>query len=180
MGAGDLSSLLEGYKRREDAAGLATIIDSPEAIRVLSAWPTIRVKWQKASGHKAKDLKLRWPWLWRGVSFDIDDLARAARLGIDQAYSLLRVLVAARAVYPDGTISGPASELVTAYVEKRLAMHAPKAKTKARERGHLEGPRARACPQCGARAGEACKLKTGKHYKRKFFHKARKDLSNDG
>ena len=171
----ELQKLLAPQRKAEEAAQLATVIDSPEAIRVLAAWPAARKAWKKPGGKAPTDLAKRWSWLWRGVSIDQQSLARTARLAADQSMAMLRVLVAARVVYPDGSISREAKELVGAYVAKRLAQNAPTAKA-AKEKNHKDGHRARACPECGAKAGEACKMKNGKRYTKPFIHKARKGM----
>lgn len=164
-----LQALLAAQRKREEAGQLATVIDSPEAIRVLAAWPATRKTWKKAAGKPPANPRARWEWLWRGVKLDPDSLARTARLAADQALAMLRVLQAARVVYPDGTISKHAHELVAGYVDKRLAQHAPR-----KSAGHKDGPRARACPECSAKAGERCRMPNGKHYTKPFHHKARK------
>ena len=173
-----LQALIAPQRKLEDAAQLATVIDSPEAIRVLAAWPATRKAWKKAAGKAPASSGPRWEWLWRGAKIDHDSLARTARLAADQAMAMLRVLVAARVVYPDGTISKHAAQLVGSYVEKRLAQHAPSAKSKERKErkasGYKDGPRSRACPTCNVKAGERCKMPSGKHYTKPFHHAARK------
>ena len=170
-----LQSLLAPQRKLEAVDQLATVIDSPEAIRILASWPRLRRRtWKKVGGKPPADLGMRWEWLWRGVKLDPDSLARAARLAPDQSMAILRVLVAARVIYPDGTISKHAADLVGSYVERRLAQHAPKATAPRKDANYKDGPRARQCPDCGAKAGERCRMPNGTHYTKPFHHKARK------
>lgn len=160
-----LAKLLEPFRSKENPAQLATVIDSPDAIRVIAAWTATRRAWKKAKGKPPKTLELLWSWLWRGVAFDRDTLAETSRLASDQAHYVLRALVAARIVYPDGTITQYAEELIDGYVEKRMKQHGrptTSAKGKPPE-----------CPTCGAEAGRPCRMKNGNEYKTTFQHKAR-------
>lgn len=164
-----LASHLEAFKESESSAQLATVVDSPEAIKVIQAWTATRKTWKKAAGKAPVALELLWSWLWRGVKFDREALAEQARIAVDQSHYVLRALVAAKLVYPDGTITKAASELVDAYVGKRMIQQGaaliPKTAT---------DPKSRECGECGAGIGQKCLMKNGKPYRKLFHHLVRR------
>ena len=187
-----LAKLLKPYKASEDEYKVAMILDSPEAIRVMAAWPGIRKKWAKYGGKMPADKALAWQWIWRCLTYDLEALALATRLSQRAAVSTLRVLVAAHAIYPDGTLSEAASKILDGYVQRRIAAKPgaprgggrPKGAKDAkprRERGKDSkrgkggsGPMAIECPMCGAGIGQRCLMATGTPYHRAYIHAARK------
>ena len=121
-----LDDLLSGHRDAEDDRDSQIVIGDDEATRVLAAWSRISTKWKKPSGKPPADEHQRWLWLWMGASYDLQQLTQATRLTERQAVSALRACVLARLVYPDGTISDPATKAVDARKGKRKPGRPPK------------------------------------------------------
>lgn len=164
-----LASHLQIFKQSESSAQLATVVDSPEAIKVIQAWTATRKTWKKSAGKAPATTELLWAWLWRGVKFDREALAEQARIAVDQSHYVLRALVAAKLVYPDGTITEAASKLVDAYVGKRMIQQGAALIPKG-----PDDPKSRECGECGAGIGQKCLMRNGKPYRKLFHHKVRR------
>jgi hypothetical protein len=140
----DLKKLLAPMRKQEGKAQLCSIVDDHNAIRLLDAFANAESAWRPRSRPKQPtEQGALWFWLWRFFLIDLDALAASARLTPEEATKLLRVLIAARLVYPDGTITRPAKTLIADFVRTRYPGRATgrpkgsavtaKAKTKAKK-----------------------------------------------
>ena len=125
----ELAELLRAFRDVEAQDQLAAVVDDRDAIRVLAAWRSVRWEWDAPSKRSPWDLGELWIWLWTGGRFDLEAIAAAVGSSLGIVEAALAVLVNARAVYPDGTISAHAQLLVEAHVSKcypRRAVGRPK------------------------------------------------------
>ena len=116
----DIEELLKGYRKLEKREDLAGVVDDPVGIRFLAAWRRQVPSWKKPRAKQPTEIGLLWLWLWSGVRYDREELAIAAKVNESAAELYLRACVSARIVYPDGTISKPATRLIAAHVTNRF------------------------------------------------------------
>lgn len=118
-----LASTLEG-----DGFDAATL-------RLLAAWQTTPHEWKQPKApcpDGGNPTPAAWAWLWSGIELDAVALADAANVSQSTARTRMRMLIATRLVFPDGTISDHAKRAMRAAVASRL----PKPKQK--EKGEKE------------------------------------------
>ncbi len=115
-----LTRLLKPFRERESVEDLATIVDDPNAIRVIASWARIEKKWKKPRSRKPRARLELWWYLWKGVTFDRAALASAAKVTEQAAHALLRTCANARVIYPDGTLSEHAKTLIADHVANRM------------------------------------------------------------
>ena len=131
-------------RKREGKAQLCSIVDDHNAIRLLDAFANAETAWRPRGRAKPpKEQGALWFWFWRFFLIDLEALAASAKLTTEEATKLLRVLIAARLVYPDGTITKPGKTLIADFVSTRYPGKAQgrpkgatvkaKAKTKAKK-----------------------------------------------
>ena len=114
-----LTSHLAPFREAEKRDQLAGVVDDREAIRVLAAWRLVRWTWHKPRGKAPTEINELWYWLWAGGKFDLEALSAAAGHSRGVVERSLAVLVNARIVYPDGSISVEAARLVEAHTNQR-------------------------------------------------------------
>lgn len=116
----DLQKLLAPLRKRESKEHLCAVVDDHDAIRLLDAFANAETAWKPRRGARVpKDPDALWGWLWGFVLLDLQAIAASAKLSQKTAATLLRVCIAARLVYPDGTITKPARTLIADYVRSR-------------------------------------------------------------
>lgn len=104
------------------------LLDDPALCRVVVAWSMLPVEFRAPNGKPPENERERWEWLWEGSVYDVPDLAAACGLASSHVLALMRRAVAGRLVYPDGTISATAEQLLRARVFTAMA---PAAKAQA-------------------------------------------------
>lgn len=114
-----LEQLLEPFRDNEREDQLAGVVDNPDAIRTLAAWRSVRWTWTAKKGAEPEDLGERWLWIWQGGRFDLEALSASAGRGQAVVELVLGVLVNARVVYPDGTVTAHAQQLIEAHVKQK-------------------------------------------------------------
>jgi hypothetical protein len=121
-----LSEILAPFKDREHEWRHAAValIEDEDAQLVLSAFslmpPPVFVvphEGQRLLLDQDVDDRILWDTLWEWTTVDIGDLGdRAADMGHDVARSLLKRLISARLIYPDGTASTVAKIILNSRV----------------------------------------------------------------
>lgn len=115
-----LHALLAPFKQdRNDEASVLLVDDKP-ALRLLSAWVKCPIRWEPPSTDPPKEEHDLWEWLWVGVQFDIDRLAKRAGLQPFVAKERWQVLQDNRLVFPDGTVPEAALSMMQAHVRQYL------------------------------------------------------------
>ena len=175
----ELKNLLAPYRKDESDIGTAAIVGNDDAIAVLSAWTSITTRWSRPTrehGKRPADADDRWRWIWLGVDFDIEGLARASQLSEAAAYYQLRSLVQLRLVYPDGSVSAPGLEVLRIFLAAKMKASGSGIRQPAvRQAEHdPKGPVAFECPRCGAKPGFACIRPTGQNYRGGKYHSDRR------
>ena len=134
-----LVEMLQPFRGDTEQTGLAIVADRAEAKKLLAAFTTWPLPhWKRARGGMPADERRRWLWLWEGFPGGamapdfLEDLARAAGLAVQTAVILCPQLLAARVVFPDGTISEGARTLLRAHVAKHTPRGPGRPVTKAK------------------------------------------------
>lgn len=124
-----LASTLEG-----DGFDAATL-------RLLAAWSSTPHEWtqpKKPCPDNGSATPAAWAWLWSGIELDAPALADAANVSQSTARTRMKMLIAARLVFPDGTIADSAKRAMRAAVASRLPQ--PKKKGEKDEKHEKQRP----------------------------------------
>jgi hypothetical protein len=116
----ELLDICEKFRAGEKLEDLATIVGDANAIRLLAAWRNARPAWKKPKRKQPSNPPDLWQWIWDGVHYDREALANAAKLNEQATHKLLHLCANARVIYPDGTISKHAADLVAAHTKTRF------------------------------------------------------------
>lgn len=94
----------------------------PILIRVLNAWEKAEHAWKRPRTPPPPNIASQeaWKWLTSGWAHDYYAVSVGANITRDQARELVNVLVQARLIYPDGSISEHARKAMTALIASRL------------------------------------------------------------
>jgi hypothetical protein len=106
-----LDRYLAGFRGEEKKSQVATVVDKPSAIVVLGVWAACAKDW-RPKGRAPRDEFALWRWLWSCVWFDAEELAAVSGLSETEAARVLRMCMGLRLVYPDGSISKHAQQLL--------------------------------------------------------------------
>ena len=129
-----LGGIVDRFRAVEDDIGVALIIGDVEATKVLALWSRFPYfAWEppeRSAPADDADDNLWWEWVWEGFTADYERLAQRAGIEADGIDDVVQRLIAARAVYPDGSISGFGRLAVNAYVASHLPRRATNRKPK--------------------------------------------------
>jgi hypothetical protein len=108
-----LDNLLGGFRAAEPPA--PDWAGGPDSVAVLRAWTAIPADIGEPLflGQPPIHLHNRWPYAWKYRRVDHAELARRAGLPEPACRDMFVKLVAARLIYPDGTLSKPAADILT-------------------------------------------------------------------
>ncbi len=105
----DARPYIEPYRAQESPLAVAMLVDDSSARRVLVAWVTYAQipAWVAPDDVPPDDERKRWHWLWTPVlnALNYEDLGEASGMTAMALKRKLAMLVNARLIYPDGTIS---------------------------------------------------------------------------
>ena len=122
-----LSDLCDPYRAAPEPIG-AVLLDRVETKKLLAAFALSPLPpWRRPRAKMPDDHRERWVWLWCG--FDggpyeptfLDATADAAGVSAQTAYALWPQILASRLLYPDGTISQVARDLLSAHIKNTTA-----------------------------------------------------------
>lgn len=130
----ELAELLEPYKRNEGSFGVAVVIGNDTAIKVVASFQLVALPpWRKPRTKQPEGTLARWKWLWSGFKGGPDypefliQLAAAAGASEQSVYNCWPTIMASRLVYPDGSLSENAADMVGAFVVRHLPRVRPQA-----------------------------------------------------
>lgn len=103
---------LAPYRAESGAEDLLLVLDDPERLRLLVAWPHVAIRRPTRPAGKG------WAALWRDVQPDMEAWARCAGVPLSITPVAFLALRDARLIYPDGTINEKARGGI-----KRIAAH---------------------------------------------------------
>ena len=115
-----MTKLLRSYRAKESEQDLAAIVDDPIVVRFLATWVRTPVEWRTPKRKRPATADELWWWLWSGVRWDLEQVARAARISQSAAQSFGIACATARIIYPDGTCSKHALALLDSYTAHRF------------------------------------------------------------
>ncbi len=100
---------LERFRAQESALAVAMIFDDPLARKVLTAWTTFAKvpTWAAPNDKPPEDERALWTWIWlrSWETLDLESFAMAVGTTPELVEQKLHMLINARLLYPDGTIS---------------------------------------------------------------------------
>lgn len=113
-----MADLFAPFRARELAfrANAVALLRDPDAVRVALSWRSVPVAWKFPDSAPPADEAGIWRWIWTEVDADEADLARASGVAPADVRYWLRVLIANRLIYPDGTIADVVDELANRQV----------------------------------------------------------------
>ncbi|MFC1588134.1 hypothetical protein ACFL54_07480 [Planctomycetota bacterium] len=109
---------LLSFKDNERPEVLLFVTNNDPLIKIILVWPNVPIERSKkkfpALSEKASTEE-KWNWLWRCVRFDQEDIGDllGSKFGVDKK---IKVLIANRILYPDGSIHS----YVTRYLRDRV------------------------------------------------------------
>lgn len=108
-----MADWLAPFRAREPVfrANAAALLMDPACVRVALAWRGLVVSWELPETPCPETEGGAWGWLWEGVDADEEALAQAAGIAPRDARYYLRVLIANRLIYPDGTVADIVDEI---------------------------------------------------------------------
>lgn len=126
----DLEELIAPYRVPADGVadrmGLAVVIDDVDSIKLIAAWTFITLPtWKRPKKPAPDDARRRWLWVWSGYVGGpdepkfLEDLARRAGIPAQTAFNRWPGIVTTMLVFPDGTISDDARDLVERYIDSK-------------------------------------------------------------
>ena len=118
----ELQELLSVFHSREEeyAYTASILVGEKSAHKIVSAWSTMPILWEKPQDEQPKDDRLLWDWLWKGTKINWTDFAARSGMDISRLQKLFEPLRANRLLYPDGSIPRHASSVLKAEVLKTL------------------------------------------------------------
>lgn len=130
----DFPSLLIRFQVNESLHRMMPIIDDEDAQKVIAAWDSMATRWKVPDGIPPHEERELWEWLWINMQINYDELALRAGVSRLTAERRFKMLIAARLVYPNGTISSNAYKLLANIVGKALAAKIPRGMKKPDEK----------------------------------------------
>jgi hypothetical protein len=119
------SQILDEFKNNENPEAILVVGEDALMTRLVLAWPNVartEVEPPEPLSKDWDDVK-RWDWLWSGIRYakkDISSIVGRNRLDVQ-----LRVLIANRILYPDGTIHSYLTKFLRTRVIKLLEKKIP-------------------------------------------------------
>lgn len=121
-----LQSLLSEYMEDDPARMVATsltVATLPDSdVVIAAAWASGHTFWEMPDTPEPHGFDEKWLWIWEGVRYDPEALARAAGLPDYLCHERLQSLAARRLVFPDGTVSRWIPQLAAANLKRRLSV----------------------------------------------------------
>jgi hypothetical protein len=97
---------LKRFKEKEQPEVVLLIADEPHLIRIIVAWPNIRISRSKRlSQLQDNSDSAVWNWLWENTSYSREDLMVKSAVPENAFAAKMSVLIGNRVLYPDGTIN---------------------------------------------------------------------------
>lgn len=128
----ELIDLLNTFKAVEEDTDSITVLGDDEAMRVLAAWKRTDQKWSrpktKMPTMQAGNHAAVWAWICEGWIFDNDGIARGADLSLRVVHVKIRMLILARLIYPDGSVSKAARAALQVHVAQKLGIKPKRSK----------------------------------------------------
>lgn len=121
-----LDEMITAFRAIEANEDIIPVAGDDVAMRVLAAWTKTENVWRMpkrarptfgpSTHHDC------WRWITSGWMPDYEGLAEATGLDYSTASDKMRVLIANRLVYPDGTMSKPSTILMVGYAAAKLGL----------------------------------------------------------
>lgn len=105
--------VLQLLRSSEDESLAIVLAFDPLAMSIVAMWPMLPLQWTPPTDNPPEDLREAWHWLWSGGCADPIEIAEA--IGNDDPHTVklaISKLINARHLYPDGTVSVAAGEMV--------------------------------------------------------------------
>ena len=108
-------------QEKDEPENITPLVEDQTLRNGVVAWKSITLKYDTPSDCEEVDNNAKWDWMWRHVSFDMQDFGIVAGLKAQDAGSVFTRLKGLRLIYPDGTINVFARQYMQAIIFARLA-----------------------------------------------------------
>ena len=116
-----MEEILAPFQTSHDPLGLIFLIDNLPAMKVVAAWPYMKIRWQPRKGSKPPETeKARWDWLWTCVQTDLKQLSLVAGCPEERTEQVFKMLCTTRIIFPDGTVHPQARSIVAQYIQTKV------------------------------------------------------------
>ncbi len=119
----DFGNILAHFKKMESPLALVPLMNEKELdIRDgLVAWNSVRIKYVKVDIlPESESENDKWEWLWKHVQYSPAQFSAISGVSNAEAESLFTRLKGLKLIYPDGTISGLASNFLKSIIMEKL------------------------------------------------------------
>ncbi len=113
-------TVVEAMKAKSQVMDVLPIMEDDMAQKVLIAWPRVAITRTEPTTPLPDSDNAAWRWLWSGVEYDAQELAATAGIHIQMVRPKIDQLKGNRLIFPDGTISSVAADLLAAKTEESL------------------------------------------------------------
>ena len=105
---------LNKYKRNEKPESILLVAQDRHLLRLLAVWDETRIERRRRLSPfpEGGDDETRWKWLWKNVSYSVEELASLTDLATGVVEKKVGVLIGNRLVYPDGTMTRLAAQFL--------------------------------------------------------------------
>lgn len=112
----NLSEALSRFRAQEEIEPIAILRD-PKSRAVALAWKYIDPPAPPENLTDPED----WNAIWESVEVDFEELSNMAATSVGECKALFKRLQSYRLIYPDGSLTGPASQYLRAETKKQLS-----------------------------------------------------------
>lgn len=117
MGSGDFEERLKWFKENEKPEVVLMVANNEQRVWLVVAWMNTNVTRLKRQTHLSYGSEnVVWEWLWENTRFSIDELRIRSAVSEGEIESGMKLLIANRIIYPDGTINS----YVQRYLRERV------------------------------------------------------------
>lgn len=122
----DITELLSTFRALEANEDAITVLGDEDAMKVLSAWSKTDQRWQAPKKKRPQITPTNhaemWRWIVQGWTIDEEAIAVGSGLSANVVHTKMRMLIAARLVYPDGQMSKAARAALQVFVAQKLGI----------------------------------------------------------
>lgn len=120
--AATIVQMIARFRKDEKLENAIVIVDDLDAMKLLIAWQGAAIQIDPPECDPPEGDVALWDWLWDCVAISYEDLADRAGLPEIVVRNKFPVMVSARLVYPDGTISAHATGVIQNYLGSKLKL----------------------------------------------------------
>ena len=125
---------INSFKRMSSPVIALPLVGNNMLINAVAAWKYVRCAINSELSLEAgKSDHERWEWLWKGVSFDMEDFRIKAGLKAQDAPMVFRRLSGCRMIYPDGSVDTFCQQYLNSVILKSIQVGSPQKSSPSKE-----------------------------------------------